>query len=125
MLYSCPDSSGSPVCDQCLPRYAGAQCDQCSAGFYKESGACVPCDCNGNADPVGPPQLCHPDTGHCLRCINNTAGPQCQLCAPGFTGDARAHNCTRLSKSKPTRYCSVTLMISLHTSFDIFISPEI
>ncbi|XP_053180578.1 multiple epidermal growth factor-like domains protein 9 [Scomber japonicus] len=91
------DSSGSPVCDQCLPRYAGAQCDQCSAGFYKESGACVPCDCNGNADPVGPPQLCHPDTGHCLRCINNTAGPQCQLCAPGFTGDARAHNCTRLT----------------------------
>ncbi|CAJ1068733.1 LOW QUALITY PROTEIN: multiple epidermal growth factor-like domains protein 9 [Xyrichtys novacula] len=89
------DPSGSPVCDQCLPRYGGPQCDQCSAGFYKSSGVCIPCDCSGNADPQSPDQLCHPDTGHCLRCINNTAGPRCQLCAPGFVGDARAHNCTR------------------------------
>ncbi|XP_070689907.1 multiple epidermal growth factor-like domains protein 9 [Pempheris klunzingeri] len=89
------DPSGSPVCDQCLPRYSGQQCDVCSAGFYKASGLCVPCNCSGNADPQGPAQLCRPDTGHCLRCINNTTGPQCQLCAPGFTGDARAHNCSR------------------------------
>ncbi|XP_040897761.1 multiple epidermal growth factor-like domains protein 9 [Toxotes jaculatrix] len=87
--------SGSPVCDQCLPRFSGPQCDKCSAGFYKTSGDCVPCDCSGNADPQGPVQLCHPGTGHCLSCINNTTGPQCQLCAPGFIGDARAHNCTR------------------------------
>ncbi|XP_041854611.1 multiple epidermal growth factor-like domains protein 9 [Melanotaenia boesemani] len=91
------DSSGSPVCDQCLPRFSAPHCDKCSAGFYKVSGACVPCDCSGNADPQGPDQLCHPDTGICLRCINNTAGPQCQLCAPGFVGDARVHNCTRLT----------------------------
>ncbi|XP_070760929.1 multiple epidermal growth factor-like domains protein 9 [Enoplosus armatus] len=89
------DPSGSPVCDQCLPRYGGPQCAECSAGFYKASGICVPCDCSGNADPQGPAQLCHPDTGHCLRCINNTTGPQCQLCAPGFIGDAQAHKCTR------------------------------
>ncbi|XP_018524928.1 multiple epidermal growth factor-like domains protein 9 [Lates calcarifer] len=88
------DSSGSPVCDQCLHRYSGPQCDKCSAGFYKTSGACVPCDCSGNADPQGPAQLCHPDTGHCLRCTNNTTGSQCQLCALGFIGDARAHNCS-------------------------------
>ncbi|XP_034727925.1 multiple epidermal growth factor-like domains protein 9 [Etheostoma cragini] len=89
------DPSGSPVCDQCLPRYSGPQCDKCSPGFYKASGICAPCDCSGNANPQDPAQLCHPDNGHCLRCINNTAGPQCQLCAPGFIGDARAHNCTR------------------------------
>ncbi|XP_035495087.2 multiple epidermal growth factor-like domains protein 9 isoform X1 [Scophthalmus maximus] len=89
------DPSGSPVCDQCLPLYSGPQCDQCSAGFYRTSAACVPCDCSGNADPQDTAQLCHPDTGHCLRCINNSTGPQCQLCAPGFTGDARAQNCTR------------------------------
>ncbi|XP_017288466.1 multiple epidermal growth factor-like domains protein 9 [Kryptolebias marmoratus] len=91
------DSSGSPRCDGCLPHYNGSLCDECSAGFYKASGACVPCDCSGNADPSGPAELCHPDTGHCLSCINNTSGPQCQLCAPGFIGDARAHNCTRLA----------------------------
>ncbi|KAM8759772.1 multiple epidermal growth factor-like domains protein 9 [Acanthopagrus schlegelii] len=89
------DPSGSPVCDLCLPRYSGSQCDKCSAGFYKASEVCVPCDCSGNADPQGPTQLCDPDTGRCLRCINNTAGLQCQLCAPGFIGDAKAHNCTR------------------------------
>ncbi|XP_068422680.1 multiple epidermal growth factor-like domains protein 9 [Clinocottus analis] len=89
------DPSGSPACDQCLARYAGPQCEQCSAGSYKASGLCVACDCTGNADPQGPPQLCDPDTGQCLRCTNSTAGPQCQRCAAGFTGDARAHNCTR------------------------------
>ncbi|XP_036953217.1 multiple epidermal growth factor-like domains protein 9 [Acanthopagrus latus] len=89
------DPSGSPVCDLCLPRYSGSQCDKCSAGFYKASEVCVPCDCSGNADPQGPTQLCDPDTGRCLRCINNTTGLQCQLCAPGFIGDAKAHNCTR------------------------------
>ncbi|XP_068166380.1 multiple epidermal growth factor-like domains protein 9 [Antennarius striatus] len=87
------DSSGLPVCDQCLPQHSGSQCDQCSVGFFKASGVCVACDCSGNADPRG--QLCHPDTGHCLHCINNTTGAQCQLCVPGFIGDAKAHNCTR------------------------------
>ncbi|KAM9743674.1 LOW QUALITY PROTEIN: multiple epidermal growth factor-like domains protein 9 [Menidia menidia] len=89
------DSSGSPVCDQCLHHYSGPHCSNCSAGFYRAAGACVPCDCSGNADPRGPPQLCSPDTGRCLSCTNNTAGARCQLCAPGFTGDARQHNCTR------------------------------
>uniref|UniRef100_A0A8C5EV79 Laminin EGF-like domain-containing protein n=1 Tax=Gouania willdenowi TaxID=441366 RepID=A0A8C5EV79_GOUWI len=69
---------------------------------FKEAGACVPCDCNGNADPRGPAHLCHPETGHCLRCVNNTAGPRCQLCSAGFTGDARAHNCTRAVRNIPT-----------------------
>ncbi|XP_030579678.1 multiple epidermal growth factor-like domains protein 9 isoform X2 [Archocentrus centrarchus] len=91
------DPRGSPACDQCLPRYSGPHCDECSAGFYKSAGVCVPCDCSGNADPQGPAQLCHPDTGRCLRCINSTTGPQCQFCAPGFIGDARTHNCTRLT----------------------------
>lgn len=98
-----PDAGGSPVCDRCLPKYTGPQCDQCSAGFYKQSGLCVPCDCSGNADLQGPTQICHPETGHCLRCINNTTGPRCQLCAAGYIGDALAHNCTRPSKAL-TRY---------------------
>ncbi|CAI5694865.1 multiple epidermal growth factor-like domains protein 9 [Oreochromis niloticus] len=89
------DQSGSPVCDQCLPQYSKPHCVECSAGFYKSAGICVPCDCNGNADPLGPPQLCHPDTGHCLRCINGTTGTQCQFCAPGFVGDTRKLNCTQ------------------------------
>uniref|UniRef100_A0A4W5QWU9 Si:ch211-158d24.2 n=1 Tax=Hucho hucho TaxID=62062 RepID=A0A4W5QWU9_9TELE len=89
------DSDGFPVCDQCLSEYSGQQCNRCKAGFYSANSGCVPCDCSGNADPTRPAQLCHPETGNCLSCTNNTTGPQCQLCATGFTGDARAHNCTR------------------------------
>ncbi|XP_047447205.1 multiple epidermal growth factor-like domains protein 9 [Mugil cephalus] len=106
---TCRNDNGSAVCDKCLHRYSGPHCDECSAGFYKASGACVPCDCSGNADPQDPAKLCHPDTGHCLSCINNTAGPQCQLCAPGFVGDARAHNCTRPStRLSPTQAVTTT-----------------
>uniref|UniRef100_A0A674AAW7 Laminin EGF-like domain-containing protein n=1 Tax=Salmo trutta TaxID=8032 RepID=A0A674AAW7_SALTR len=77
-------------------------CGQCKAGFYSANSGCVPCDCSGNADPTRLAQLCQPDTGHCLSCTNNTTGPQCQLCAAGFTGDARAHNCTRPARIIPT-----------------------
>uniref|UniRef100_H3CAI7 Uncharacterized protein n=1 Tax=Tetraodon nigroviridis TaxID=99883 RepID=H3CAI7_TETNG len=82
-------------CDLCLPNYAGLHCDECSAGFYKSSKDCVPCECNGNADPEGPAQICRPDSGHCLQCTNNATGSRCHLCAPGFIGDAKAQNCTR------------------------------
>ncbi|KAF3696275.1 Multiple epidermal growth factor-like domains protein 9 [Channa argus] len=109
------DPSDAPVCDQCRPRYSGPNCDKCSAGFYKTSGACVPCDCSGNADPQGPAQLCHPDTGVCLSCRYNTTGPHCQLCAPGFIGDALAHNCTRPTlRLNPTQ--AVTTTTEAHTS---------
>ncbi|XP_033828816.1 multiple epidermal growth factor-like domains protein 9 [Periophthalmus magnuspinnatus] len=89
------DARGSAVCDRCLAPYSGPQCDQCSAGFFRQDALCVPCDCSGNYDPLGPAQICHPQTGQCLGCINNTMGPHCQLCAPGYVGDAKAHNCTR------------------------------
>lgn len=89
------DASGSPVCDRCSAPYSGPRCDQCGPGFFKRDSLCVPCDCSGNSDPQGAPQICHPQTGHCLSCINSTTGPHCQLCAPGFVGDARVHNCTQ------------------------------
>ncbi|KAK7934008.1 hypothetical protein WMY93_004904 [Mugilogobius chulae] len=89
------DSRGSPVCDRCLAPYSGPRCDQCTAGFFRRDGLCVPCDCNGNSDPQGPAQICDAQTGRCLSCAYNTTGAQCQLCAPGFQGDAKERNCTR------------------------------
>ncbi|KAL0185698.1 hypothetical protein M9458_017368, partial [Cirrhinus mrigala] len=87
-------SSGRPVCDECKPGFSGPTCNMCSDGLFKSAGACVPCDCNGNADPRSMPQICHPETGHCHRCINHTAGAHCEICARGYTGDARYRNCT-------------------------------
>ncbi|KAJ0067818.1 hypothetical protein NL108_011051 [Boleophthalmus pectinirostris] len=63
----------------------------------RRDALCVPCDCSGNSDPQGPSQICNPHTGECLSCISNTTGAHCQLCAPGYVGDAKAHNCTRLN----------------------------
>uniref|UniRef100_A0A671LK89 Multiple epidermal growth factor-like domains protein 9 n=1 Tax=Sinocyclocheilus anshuiensis TaxID=1608454 RepID=A0A671LK89_9TELE len=88
------DSSGRPVCDQCKPGFSGPTCNVCTDGLFKSAGVCVPCDCNGNADPRSMPQICHPETGHCHHCINHTAGAHCEICTRGYTGDARYHNCT-------------------------------
>uniref|UniRef100_A0A671QEC8 Si:ch211-158d24.2 n=1 Tax=Sinocyclocheilus anshuiensis TaxID=1608454 RepID=A0A671QEC8_9TELE len=66
------------------------------------SGACVPCECNGNADPRSMPQICHSETGHCHRCINHTAGAHCEICTRGYTGDAHYHNCTLREIPKST-----------------------
>lgn len=48
---------------------------------------CKPCQCSGNIDPddMG---SCDTVTGECLRCLNNTYGTACALCAPGYFGDA-------------------------------------
>ncbi|TRY55490.1 hypothetical protein DNTS_027877 [Danionella cerebrum] len=88
------DSTGLPVCDECKSGFSGPTCGTCMDGSFKSSGACVPCDCNGNADPRSMPQMCHPETGRCHRCINHTTGTHCEVCAQGYTGDARQHNCT-------------------------------
>lgn len=99
-VYTCLDSSGQPFCIQCKPEYQGPNCEQCSDGFYNADSICLPCNCSGNGDPRLSPRICHPDTGHCLSCINNTTGPHCERCAEGFTGDALTRNCTRTGESQ-------------------------
>lgn len=57
---------------------------------------CQPCNCSGNSDPNMLFSDCHPLTGVCQSCMHNSAGPHCEICAPGFYGDAiKAKNCTR------------------------------
>lgn len=82
-----PDDS--IICLECPMGYYGARCEQCSDGFYGDPNGmygevrvCTPCECNGNVDPnaVG---NCNRTTGECLKCIYNTAGPNCEQCLPG------------------------------------------
>nr|XP_046253250.1 laminin subunit alpha-5 isoform X2 [Scatophagus argus] len=88
----------------CMPGYAGPHCERCAPGYYGNpmvlGSSCQPCNCHGNTDPNMLFTDCHPLTGECLTCMDNTAGPHCDTCAPGYYGDAiNAKNCTKCNCS--------------------------
>ncbi|RVE52213.1 hypothetical protein evm_003132 [Chilo suppressalis] len=92
--------NGSLISCDCKPGYGGARCEYCAAGYYGEpeitGDHCKPCNCSGNINKDDP-SSCDSITGDCLKCVNNTAGGACNLCAPGFFGDAIFNkNCTEL-----------------------------
>ncbi|XP_053308878.1 laminin subunit alpha-5 isoform X2 [Spea bombifrons] len=84
----------------CKPGYAGASCERCAPGYYGNpmviGSSCRPCECNGNTDSNMLFSDCDPLSGACSNCMFNTAGPRCEVCAPGYHGDAiAAKNCTK------------------------------
>ncbi|XP_026035470.1 laminin subunit alpha-1 isoform X1 [Astatotilapia calliptera] len=85
------DASGQVLCDQCQDGYTGTNCEKCASGFYGNpqvvGGTCVLCECNGNVD-ISEAGHCDTVSGECLRCLGNTAGRHCELCRPGYYGDA-------------------------------------
>ncbi|XP_034999448.2 laminin subunit alpha-4 [Hippoglossus stenolepis] len=93
----CDRGSGILRC-KCQEGYAGHLCERCAPGYYGNpmeiGNSCKRCDCNGNSDPNLIFNECHNMTGHCQHCWGNTAGANCERCAPGFYGDAiSAKNC--------------------------------
>ncbi|CAG9821860.1 unnamed protein product [Phaedon cochleariae] len=84
-------SDGEKISCECTSGYIGARCESCAPGFYgrpEQAGDhCKPCQCSGNINPSDPAS-CDTVTGSCLRCLNNTFGEACAMCAPGFFGDA-------------------------------------
>ena len=89
---SCEVSSdGLNIRCECQEGYYGGRCQACAAGYFGtpevQGGSCQPCQCSGNID-TSDPGSCDSVTGDCLRCLNNTQGPACNLCASGYFGDA-------------------------------------
>uniref|UniRef100_A0A8C9FGY1 Laminin subunit alpha 5 n=1 Tax=Pavo cristatus TaxID=9049 RepID=A0A8C9FGY1_PAVCR len=73
----------------CPANYLGDSCQECAPGYYRDTkglflGKCIPCHCNGHSDQ------CLPGSGicTCTGCMHHTAGVRCEVCAPGFYGDA-------------------------------------
>ncbi|XP_063064918.1 laminin subunit alpha-5 isoform X2 [Engraulis encrasicolus] len=88
----------------CMTGYAGPKCERCAPGFYGNpmviGSTCQPCQCHNNTDSNMLFSDCDSLTGECHSCMDNTAGTHCEICAPGFYGDAiRAKNCTKCNCS--------------------------
>ena len=54
--------------------------------------SCSQCTCSGNID-FSVPNSCNTTTGQCTICINNSTGPDCQLCLSEFFGNASTQSC--------------------------------
>ena len=65
----------SPGNCTCLSGYAGANCT-------------VDCGCNGHAACPDPAATMPPAMPVCAVCLDNTTGPTCSECLPGFHGNA-------------------------------------
>ena len=97
---NCTRIDGEIRCIGCPEGHEGLQCELCANGYYGDPLAinsdtpvqCTACPCNNNID-LAIPESCNNETGVCLRCINNTAGENCESCAEGYFGDGTEHNC--------------------------------
>lgn len=74
----------------CMRGYYGQFCERCAPGYYGDptvpGGKCLPCQCNNNID-TNSFDSCDQRTGACLKCLNNTAGINCEKCADWHYGD--------------------------------------
>ncbi|KAJ0061005.1 hypothetical protein NL108_004717 [Boleophthalmus pectinirostris] len=71
----------------CPPGFSGTSCESCASGYRRLNGVlyhgfCEACQCHGHSSE------CDPYTGHCLNCVDNTIGPFCDTCLPGYYGVA-------------------------------------
>lgn len=93
------DQNSQVICS-CDEGYEGASCDKCSVNYYGYpkviGGSCQKCKCNGNID-TNDRSSCDEETGKCSNCLYNTAGDHCEVCAPGFYGNATTQSCQRMS----------------------------
>lgn len=90
------DSITHDVICECDEGYSGARCENCAENYfgnpYDINGSCQLCNCNNNTDLLKDGN-CDSNTGRCLQCLYDTDGTNCQLCKPGYYGNALEKNC--------------------------------
>ena len=121
--YELEEDSCSPVCDKSCQHgtcIAPNKC-QCYFGFTGEN-CNIECKCNKNSNCEGPEAL-----NVCLRCENNTQGPQCGICKSGFVGNPlNGEQCVSCSDycSGHTRHCyGKDFLLDHRNSSDLFDIP--
>ncbi|CAH0716594.1 unnamed protein product, partial [Brenthis ino] len=102
-----PDGDGplAQHVEQCVcpVGYIGTSCEDCAPGYTRSSSGlylelCGPCECNGHS------RMCHPETGVCYNCADNTDGPNCETCKEGYERDQN-DNCVLSSTPAPPCNC--------------------
>ncbi|XP_018057777.1 PREDICTED: basement membrane-specific heparan sulfate proteoglycan core protein isoform X9 [Atta colombica] len=90
----------------CPAGYRGLSCEDCDVGYTRAIeglylGICEPCNCNNHTNQ------CDPETGTCENCAHHTTGEYCELCEPGYEGDATrgtSNDCSyRSQRPEPCR----------------------
>lgn len=89
----------------CPVGYTGLSCEDCAVGYTRANeglylGTCEPCNCNGHSTH------CDPETGACENCGDHTTGDNCEICEPGYQGNATqgtSEDCRRSGETLPTR----------------------
>ncbi|XP_071808051.1 laminin subunit alpha-like isoform X2 [Asterias amurensis] len=98
---------------ECLQGHIGERCDICEEGYFGEPsepyGFCRKCECSGNTNPSASGPECDTRFGNCLQCKPGTTGPNCNICAEWFYGDAViSRNCQECDCDRcGTRECAV------------------
>ncbi|CAL1682411.1 unnamed protein product [Lasius platythorax] len=92
----------------CPSGYRGLSCEDCDVGYTRAIeglylGICEPCNCNGHSNQ------CDPETGTCENCAHHTTGDNCEVCEPGYEGDATrgtSNDCTYRSPRPESCRCN-------------------
>ncbi|XP_043275705.1 multiple epidermal growth factor-like domains protein 8 isoform X2 [Venturia canescens] len=72
-----------PMCTQGCVRGTCVEPNVCRCDFgYVGANCSIQCQCNGHSNCAGPDKL-----DECLKCHNNTMGPQCDKCEPLYVGN--------------------------------------
>ncbi|XP_076755978.1 multiple EGF like domains 8 [Xylocopa sonorina] len=72
-----------PMCTQGCVRGTCIEPNVCRCDFgYVGANCSIQCQCNGHSNCKGPDKL-----DECIKCHNNTMGPQCDKCSPLFVGN--------------------------------------
>lgn len=84
LICRCQHNTDGPDCERCLPFYNDLPWKRAISGHVIE---CRQCNCNGKSEKCYFNEELYQNTGHgghCMDCLDNADGPNCERCREGF-----------------------------------------